>query len=531
MAVIFACVIFNRLSAKLGIPTLLAFILLGMFFGSDGVVKIPFDNYHFAEQICSVALIFIMFYGGFGTKWKAAKGVALRSILLSTLGVVITFALVGFFAYYALGFKFLEAMLIGAVISSTDAASVFSILRSKRLNLKYSTASLLELESGSNDPASYMLTVIVLSAIQGNADGFNTAILVFLQVFLGLLFGACIAVASLYFIKRFKFSTEGFDAIFVFAVAVLAYAAPTAVGGNGYLSAYIVGIVLGNAQISNKRSLVHFFDAMTGLMQMLLFFLLGLLSFPSQMSEIIWPAMLIAIFLTFVARPIAVFGIMSPFKCRLNQKLFVAWAGLRGAASIVFAVMAIIGSDHLENDIFNIVFMIVIFSILFQGSAMSLVARKLGMIDDSGNVMKTFTDYSDEEPVRFIEINLPENHSWVNKKVASIDFPPDTILVLVERGEKQMVPQGGTRLKAGDSLILSANAPSRLKKTHNSLKEKYIDNLSTWANRTISTLPKKDNTLIIMIKRKGDVIIPNGSTTILQGDTLVINRKEQDVNM
>lgn len=255
--VMFACVSLNKVSTRLGIPTLLAFILLGMLFGSDGVFKIPFDNYGFAEQICSFALIFIMFYGGFGTNWKVAKPEAFRAALLSGPGVIMTAGLVGFFCHYALGIPFLESMLIGAVISSTDAASVFSILRSKKLGLKYNTASLLEVESGSNDPFAYMMTAIILSIMGGTAGGGKLVYLVFAQIAYGVGFGAVIAFASVYLMKRIRFTASGFDAVFVTAVAVLAYAAPTIVGGNGYLSTYIVGIILGNANIRNKKTCSH----------------------------------------------------------------------------------------------------------------------------------------------------------------------------------------------------------------------------------------------------------------------------------
>ena len=266
--VIIACILTNKITSRAGIPALLAFIVLGMFFGSDGLMKIPFENFAFAEQICSVALIFIMFYGGFGTKWRAARPVAVQSVLLSSVGVVMTAGLTGAFAHLVLKMNLLEGLLLGAVLGSTDAASVFSILRSKNLNLKYNTASLLELESGSNDPCAYMMTVILLSLIQGNGAGGSVVYLVFAQVFFGALFGVIIAVAAGWFLRHVQVVTEGFDAAFVIAVALLSYALPQAVGGNGYLSAYLVGIILGNQKIPHKASLVNFFDGITSLLQM-----------------------------------------------------------------------------------------------------------------------------------------------------------------------------------------------------------------------------------------------------------------------
>ena len=361
--VIVMCVVCNKVSSRFGVPMLLVFIALGMFFGTDGVVKIPFDNYNMAMQICSVSLIFIMFYGGFGTNWKEAKPVAVRAIILSSLGTVLTALTVGVFCRYVLKIGMLESFLIGSVISSTDAASVFNILRSKRLNLKYKTASLLELESGSNDPFSYMLTVIVLSLMQkGEASAPEFVKMVFLQIFFGLFFGVVISAVSSVFLKRFKFSVAGFDAVFMMAVAIASYTIPALVGGNGYLSAYITGIILGNTKFPGKSDLAHFFDGITGLMQMLLFFLLGLLSFPSQLPSVALTALLIALFLTFVARPLVVFVLLAPFKnSTFAQKLLVSWSGMRGAASIVFAIMTVTSPAVMQNDIFHIVFFIVLF--------------------------------------------------------------------------------------------------------------------------------------------------------------------------
>ena len=231
--VILACVLCNRLSNKLGVPTLLAFILLGMFFGCDGVVKIPFENYTLAQNICSVALIFIMFYGGFGTNWAQARPVAVKATVLSSLGTLGTAGLVGLFCWKVLGLEMLLGFLLGAVIASTDAASVFSILRSKHLDLKEGTASLLEVESGSNDPFSYMLTVILLSLMSGSISVPAFVYQVFAQLVYGGALGVLIALAARKFLQCFRFSTDGFDAGFLVAVALLSYVLPTLLGGNG----------------------------------------------------------------------------------------------------------------------------------------------------------------------------------------------------------------------------------------------------------------------------------------------------------
>lgn len=514
------CVIFNRISHKLGVPVLLAFIFLGMVFGSDGLVKIAFDNYKFAEDICIFALIFIMFYGGFGTKWSAAKPVAAKAILMSTLGTVITAGLVGLFCHFVLKFDLLESFLIGSVISSTDAASVFSVLRSRHLNLKDNTASLLEVESGSNDPFAYMLTVTILSLMNGSSGGGDIAWLLFAQVVFGVAGGVLVAYLAIKFMRRFRFFSAGFDAIFILAVAVAAFAIPETVGGNGYLSTYITGIILGNTRLKNKQSLVNFFDGMTGLMQMTVFFLLGLLAFPSQLPSVALPALAIALFITLAARPVASALILLPFRAKLGQIAVVSWAGLRGAASIVFAIIAVLDPAVMSHDIFHLVFFIVLFSILVQGTLLPRVATLFKMTDNASDVMKTFTDYTEEHPVRFIRSEVKETHPWVNSEIRHITLPPETLIVLIIRGGRRIIPNGKSRLLAGDEIILGGKAIGHIDGV--SLYEKVLERDDPWVDKPIYQV-KSGNDLIIMIKRRKKVIIPRGSVKLRDGDILVIN--------
>lgn len=522
--VILACVFCNKISARFGIPALLVFIFLGMFFGTDGIIKISFDNFSFAEQICSVALLFIMFYGGFGTKWSEAKPVAARAVLLSTVGVILTTAFVGLFCRFALGMDFWESFLIGAVVSSTDAASVFSVLRSKRLNLKYNTASILEVESGSNDPCAYMLTMIILSIMRGEAGGARVAYMIFAQIVYGIGCGALTALAAVFVLKKVRFASEGFDTIFVFAMALLSYAMPASIGGNAYLSVYLFGIILGNSRLRNKKSLVHFFDGVTGLMQMLLFFLLGLLSFPSELPKIIVPSLLIALFLTLVARPLSVFAILTPFKCGVRQQLLVSFAGLRGAASIVFAISTVTSPAYISMDIFHIVFFLVLFSILIQGTLLPHAAKKLDMIDETGNVMKTFNDYTDEVPVQFIQFTIRGEHPWAGKRICDIVLPPETLFAQLRRGKKRITPDGATVILAGDTLILSAKASHVSDGV--SLTELVISASHRWAGKTMSEIDLEPGKLVIMIQRGDGIVIPNGTTELEAGDKLVINQYE-----
>lgn len=521
-AVILLCLSLNKMSNKLGIPMLLAYILLGMMFGTDGILKIPFDNFTIAEQICTVSLIFIMFYGGFGTNWKQAKPVAGKAVLLSTVGVILTAVTTGAFCHFILRMDFWESMLIGSVISSTDAASVFSILRSKRLNLKNNTASMLEVESGSNDPCSYMLTVIILTIMSGELSGSSLVVMIFSQIIFGILVGVVVALAAAFILKKVNFATDGFDTIFVFSMALLSYAGASMINGNGYLAAYIAGIILGNTPLHHKKSLVHFFDGITGLMQMLIFFLLGLLAYPSQLPKILPIALAIAVFLTFVARPVSVFAILMPFRCPVKQQLLVSWAGLRGAASIVFAIMATVSPAYTKNDLFHIVIFIVLFSISIQGTLLGLVAKKLDMIDENGNVMKTFSDYSDEMPVEFVKISIKAGHPWENRRIKDLTSLPDLLLVLILRGEERIIPNGNTVVLAGDKIVLSALSPEE--NLGICLTEIPIEKDSKWIGKPLSRIKLGEEKLVLVLKRNEKVVIPNGNTVIRENDVLVISQ-------
>lgn len=521
-AVILLCLSLNKMSNKLGIPMLLAYILLGMMFGTDGILKIPFDNFTIAEQICTVSLIFIMFYGGFGTNWKQAKPVAGKAVLLSTVGVILTAVTTGAFCHFILKMDFWESMLIGSVISSTDAASVFSILRSKRLNLKNNTASMLEVESGSNDPCSYMLTVIILTIMSGELSGSSLVVMIFSQIIFGILVGVVVALAAAFILKKVNFATDGFDTIFVFSMALVSYAGASMINGNGYLAAYIAGIILGNSPLHHKKSLVHFFDGITGLMQMLIFFLLGLLAYPSQLPKILPIALAIAVFLTFVARPISVVAILTPFRCPVKQQLLVSWAGLRGAASIVFAIMATVSPAYTKNDLFHIVIFIVLFSISIQGTLLGFVAKKLDMIDENGNVMKTFSDYSDEMPVEFVKISIKEGHPWENRRIKDLTSLPDLLLVLILRGEERIIPNGNTVVLAGDKIVLSALSPEE--NLGICLTEIPIEKDSKWIGKPLSKIKLGEEKLVLVLKRNEKVVIPNGNTVIRENDVLVISQ-------
>ena len=523
--IMIACIAGNKLSGRLGIPTLLLFIALGMLFGSDGIFRIQFEDYAFSEKVCSAALIIIMFYGGFGTKWSTAKPVAVQSVLLSTLGVLITAGLTGLFCHFVLGVSLLEGMLIGSVLGSTDAASVFSILRSQRLNLKYGTAPMLEIESGSNDPCAYMLTVTILSAMGSSVSAGSIAWSVFAQLLFGIGGGILAAYAAGWVLRSTNLSSDGFESIFLVAVALASYALPALLGGNGYLSAYIAGILLGNQEIPGKKSLVNFFDAFNGMMQMLIFFLLGLLVSPSQLHQVFLPAVLIALFLTVIARPAAVALLLTPFKAPLNQQMIVSWAGLRGAASIVFSITAAVSPEYGKESIFQIVFCVVLLSLLFQGTLLPLASRKLDMIDDSENVLKTFNDYSEESSIRFIQLEIGEGHPWSGSRIRDIASIPGTLIAAVIRNGSAIIPKGDTLLEAGDSVIIGGEEYRYQDGIE--LTELHVGPDSRLAGKKLKAADLRRDSLIVLIQRDGSDIIPDGDTVIESGDLLVLFTKRR----
>lgn len=452
--IILVCVTSTKILYKFGVPIILIFIIFGMLFGSDGIIGIYFDNYELTSQLCSIALIFIMFYGGFGTNWNMAKPVAVQSVLLSTVGVVITAGLTGVFCFLVFKTTILEGLLIGSVIASTDAAAVFAILRSQKLNLKGSLASILEVESGSNDPFAYMLTIIILGLMAGNGYGSIVPMLL-IQVIVGVLCGVILAKGTVYLLRRANFEIEGFYPIFVTSVAVLSYALSEYLGGNGYLSLYIAGIIIGNKKIPHKKSLVHFFDGISWIMQIMLFFILGLLAFPSQLPAVVFKGVSISLFMIIIARPIAVFGILSFFNMSFKEKLFISWVGLRGAASMVFAIFAVTYGVPINNDIFHIIFFLALFSVAVQGTLVPMVAKKLDLVDDESPVLKTFNDYKSEKSTKLLEIKVKKDSKYANKSIMDSDIPEEILIVMIKRDGNVLVPKGSTIIMEGDIVVLT----------------------------------------------------------------------------
>ena len=516
--ILFTCVFLNNISERVGVPVLLMFILFGILVGTSAPEAIN-DYGELIGDICSISLVFVMFYGGFGTRWRSVRPVIGESALLASAGVVVTAASVALFCHYALGWQWVESLLMGSVISSTDAASVFSILRTKSLGLKRNTSPILEVESGSNDPCSYMLTALCLTLIGGDLSAGGILLMLLMQIAFGIIFGLVIAKIAQVILKGKALHNQGVKMLFIFAVALTSYALPTLFGGNGYLSTYIVGIILGNTEFSERRPLVSFFDGITSLMEILIFFLLGFMSVPERLADAFIPALIIFFFLTLVARPFAVFSVLLPFrKYPLNQMSLISFVGLRGAASIVFAIMTLNNALNLSNDIFSIVFVIVLLSISLQGSLIPFASRRLKMVELSGGDDSTFSTLQETEEISFGRIRIDAFSPWADCRISQLNIPQELLIVSIFRDGESIVPNGNTLLRRDDELIIGIRGYEN--STNAIIKSRIIRPGSRWVGSTIREFAAEKSYLVIMIKRNGESIIPNGNTVICGNDQL-----------
>lgn len=512
-----------RFSNKYGAPSLLLFIVLGMIFGAIGI---EFDNYVFADQFATVSLMVIMFYGGFGTNWNMAKHVAKEAIILSSLGVALTALVTGVFAHFILGFSLLEGMLVGSIVASTDYASVSNILRSKKLNLKYNSASLLELESGSNDPAAYTMTMVFLSLIIGT--DVSIPVLIISQIALGIGVGALLAFIIGKLLTYLTLEADGLYAVFMAAAMLITFGATDFLGGNGFLALYILGIYLGNKEFKGKREIIFFYDGFSEIMQISLFFILGLLSNFTDFITNFPIAIAIMVFITLIARPLSVYGLMLPFKLKTNHLNLISLAGIRGAAAIAFAIMAVNSSAEISVDIYHIVFGICVLSALIQGSLMPYASKRWNMLDDSDTVLKTFNYYQTKAEIGFLETVIHSNSTLIGMQVKDLNLTFDFIIAKIERDGETIVPRGHIVLKENDKIILGGE--EYFDQTGQALIESVIPVGHKWENKRIKDLKLPSNRLIIMIQRDtSNIIIPIGETKVLKNDTVVLIEVEHSL--
>jgi len=452
-------VIAGKTSGKLGVPTLIFFLIVGVLAGSEGIGGIDFDNASLAQFIGVVALNFILFSGGLDTNWESIRPILWRGVSLSTLGVLITALSVGVFVHLAFGFTMPEGLLLGSIVSATDAAAVFSILRNQGIALKGNLRPVLELESGSNDPMAYFLTITLTSIVATGKTDLASLFPAFLKEFLiGGALGYLLGKGSVWLVNNIKLEAEGLYPVLTLGLAMATYSITHAVGGNGFLAIYLCAIIMGNSKMIHRRSLRKFYDGQAWLMQIVLFLTLGLLVFPSRVIPLIGMGVLISAFLMFVARPIGVFAALVFFKSNIRSKLFISWVGLRGGVPIVFATYPLIAGIPKAELIFNLVFFISISSVLLQGTTLSWVAKLLHVAIPARAKKRTDLDFESTDKIKteMHQITIGENSNAIGKRIVELAIPPTVNILAVKRSDVYIAPNGSTKLQKDDTLYVLA---------------------------------------------------------------------------
>ncbi|MBU9888939.1 MAG: potassium/proton antiporter [Candidatus Omnitrophica bacterium] len=447
-------VLLSKFSDRFSIPSLALFLGIGMLAGSEGIGGISFDNAALAKTIGVVALSFILFSGGLDTEYATVKPVFLKGLLLATLGVAVTAGVVGLFASRVLGLPLKEGLLVGAIISSTDAAAVFSILRSKNISLKGELRPLLELESGSNDPMAVFLTVGLIRLIQHPSMPWFYLIGMFAQqMIVGFLVGWAVSKFLLKVINRLRLEYEGLYAVLTFSLAMLSYAAAETLGGNGFLSVYLTGLMLSKKDFFYKKNLIRFHGGLAWLMQIVMFVTLGLLVYPSKLIPVASGGIATALVLFFVARPIGVLLCLPFYPVR--KKLMVSWVGLRGAAPIVLATFPLLAGVSSSELIFDVVFFVVLVSVLIQGTSIPFVSKALKVHAPLRRKLRYPLEFEQHDGVDadLVEFMVPYAGAAAGKKLYDLDFPKDSLAVLIGRGDKFIVAKGNTILEEGDVVL------------------------------------------------------------------------------
>ena len=458
---LFISLIAGKTSDKFGVPVLILFITIGMFAGSEGIGGINFDNPKIAQFIGIVALNFILFSGGLDTDWQSIRPVLWQGVTLSTLGVFLTAITLGVFVWAITDFTIYEGLLLGSIVSSTDSAAVFSILRSKNLALKDNLRPTLELESGSNDPMAYILTLVFTGLVVNQDSSLIDAVpLFFMQMVIGALSGLILGKIYTYVINNIELPAEGLYIVLLIAILFFNFSFTNFIGGNGFLAVYLSAVYLGNQELMHKKKILKSFDSFAWLMQIILFLSLGLLVFPSEIVPFLGIGLLISVFLIVIARPITVFISLIPFKTGIREKWFLSWVGLRGAVPIVLATYPLIAGAEKAHMIFNIVFFIALTSVIVQGTSLPLVAKWLHLTIPSELKKITQTDliFTDGIKSLLTQITIPENGPTVGKQIIELGLPKTTLISFILRNKNYIVPDGSTVLEKNDVLfVLSEN--------------------------------------------------------------------------
>lgn len=478
---IVACLLFfsvfvGKAGSRFGMPALLLFLGVGMVAGVDGF-GIQFDSAQAAQFIGMISLSVILFSGGVDTSFKDIRPVLAPGTVLATVGVLITTCVTGLFIYYMFqwlapehSFGFIESMLLAAIMSSTDSASVFSILNSSRTSLKQNLKPTLELESGSNDPMAYLLVIILISIMEGGdvTDAslwWHSAGMLVMQLVLGIVGGVAVGFATVWIVNRLRVDNEFLYPVMVIACAFFAFSLTELIGGNSYLAVYIAGLVVGNMKLALKHTITTFFGGFTWLVQIIMFLSLGLLVNPHELvdAHVIIPGILLGLFMIVLARPVAVFISLLPFKqFTFKARLYISWVGLRGAVPIIFATYALMSSavPH-ARFMFNMVFFITILSLLIQGTTVNRMAQMLGL-KEKYHEKKFKVNLPDEITAAINEMTVTAQLLGNGDLLKEVKLPPNTLVIMIKRDNEYLVPTGNTRLYLNDTLLLISEEEKHL---------------------------------------------------------------------
>ncbi len=449
-------VLLSKAGGKFGIPSLLVFIVIGILSGTDGFGGIYFDNFYLAQFIGIIALIFILFMGGLSVKPKEIIPIFSKGLSLATVGVFVTALTVGFVSNYFLKLSLWECLLLGAIVSSTDAAAVFSVLRAKNISLKHRLRPLLEFESGSNDPMAVFLTVGIISLITGALKSPWLLVgMFFQQMIVGIILGFIIAKISVWLINKIKLEYDGLYIVITISAVLFCYSLASFLGGNGFMCVYVCGLVMSASNFVHKNTLQKFHDGIAWIMQIGMFLILGLLVFVKEVLVVAVPALIVSLILIFIARPLSVFIALLPFKMRLNDKLMIAWVGLRGAAPIVLATFPLMSGIEHSHDIFNVVFFVVVISVLLQSTTIPAIARLLKVSSPIGRKHHSLLEY---EPAgtnnKMIEFTVPADSKTIGKTIVELELPEQCIIAMIFRSNDYIIPSGSTVIEAEDVLFV-----------------------------------------------------------------------------
>ena len=472
----FASILAGKAGSRFGVPALLLFLGVGMLFGSDGL-GVHFDNIQVAQMVGTVALSAILFSGGLDTKIADIKPVLGPGVTLATLGVLVTAVATGATLYFLLdhrlGVSLMGCLLLASTMSSTDSASVFSILRGKGLKLKHNLRPTLELESGANDPMAYVLVLTFISLVQqGGSPHWGGALaMLAVQLVVGAVAGWLFGKALVWVVNRINIDNVALYPILVLAGSFFVFAATYYMKGNSYLAVYIAGLIVGNSKFVHRRSTRNFFDGITWLAQLSMFLTLGLLVNPSELKEVLVPGLIISFVMIFISRPLSVFVSLAPFrKYTFKDRLFVSWVGLRGAVPIIFAITCRAAGIPHSDVMFNIVFLCTLVSLVVQGTTLPLMARWLGVSEppeESGRTASTDFDIDFPEEIKSAstEIEVTDTMLEHGQHLMDLRLPSQTLAIMVKRGENYFVPTGKTLLHAGDRLMLLSDNQEALDDT------------------------------------------------------------------